>query len=128
MAMLSGKILLKTIKPIADRPLDEIIKTCGYVAPSGRLLRQQFYEALVVAKGFTLPQLARKPHTTTGSGVRGRQAAFCARVHGNGNIIVGSTYTRRMGLVPGQEFVIQVDLETGCIWLMPKDGQEFEVH
>lgn len=124
--MLSGRILLKAIKPIADQPLDDIIRTCGYVAPSGRLLRQQFYEALVVAKGFALPQQAGKRNGTSGGG-RGRQAAFCARVHGNGNIIVGSTYTRRMGLVPGQEFVIEVDQATGCIWLMPKDGQEFEV-
>lgn len=97
------------------------------MAPSGRLLRQQFYEALVVAKGFALPQQAGKRYSTSAGG-RGRQAAFCARVHGNGNIIVGSTYTRRMGLVPGQEFVIEVDQTTGCIWLMPKDGQEFEIH
>ena len=128
MGMLSGKVLLKKVKSIADRPLDEIVRTCGYVAPSGRLMRQQFYEALVVAKGFALPNVTRKNHTVPGQSGRGRQADFCARVHGNGNIIVGSTYTRRMGLVPGQEFVIQVDPETGSIWLMPKDGQEFEIH
>jgi hypothetical protein len=40
-------------------------------------------------------------------------------VHGNGNLLIGQAYTRRMGLEPGQEFRIELHKETGSIWLLP---------
>ena len=43
-------------------------------------------------------------------------------VHGNGNLLIGNAYTRRMGLEPGQEFKIEIHKETGSIWLLPLEG------
>jgi bifunctional DNA-binding transcriptional regulator/antitoxin component of YhaV-PrlF toxin-antitoxin module len=53
--------------------------------------------------------------------VKGRQAEFRTRVHGNGNLLIGSAYTRRLGLQPGQEFRIEIHAETRSIWLMPME-------
>jgi hypothetical protein len=50
---------------------------------------------------------------------KGRQAVFRTRVHGNGNLLIGQAYTRRMGLEPGQEFRIELHKESGSIWLLP---------
>ena len=52
-------------------------------------------------------------------GARGRQAEFRTRVHGNGNLLIGHAYTRRLGLEPGQEFKIELHRDSGAIWLLP---------
>ena len=118
--MLEGKALLDKARALSNRPEDQIARACGYVGPSGRLLKKSFYRALVEAKGYKLPS-----HTSNGSGggggARGRQAEFRTRVHGNGNLLIGHAYTRRMGLEPGQEFKIEIHQETGSIWLLPMD-------
>ena len=49
--MLVGKELLDKARALSNRPEDEIAKGCGYVGPSGRVLRKSFYKALVEAKG-----------------------------------------------------------------------------
>jgi len=117
--MLEGKALLDKARALSNRPEDQIARACGYVGPSGRLLKKSFYRALVEAKGYKLPS-----HTSSGSGgggTRGRQAEFRTRVHGNGNLLIGHAYTRRMGLEPGQEFKIEIHQDTGSIWLLPMD-------
>ena len=52
--MLVGKELLDKARSLSNRPEDEIAKGCGYVGPSGRVLRKSFYRALVEAKGYKL--------------------------------------------------------------------------
>ena len=119
--MLEGKALLEKARSLSNRPEDQIARACGYVGPSGRLLKKSFYRALVQAKGYALPSQSSgggKP----GSGTKGRQAEFRTRVHGNGNLLIGHAYTRRMGLEPGQEFKIEIHHETGAIWLLPLEG------
>ena len=112
--MLEGKALLDKARSLSNRPEDQIARACGYVGPSGRVLKKSFYRALVAAKGYTLPS------SSAGSGLsKGRQAEFRTRVHGNGNLLIGQAYTRRMGLEPGQEFRIELHRETGSIWLLP---------
>ena len=113
--MLQGKALLDRARSLSNRPEDQIARACGYVGPSGRVLKKSFYRALVEARGYTLPSSAAS------AGAKGRQADFRTRVHGNGNLLIGHAYTRRMGLEPGQEFRIEVHLETGSIWLLPMD-------
>ncbi len=115
--MLQGKALLDKARSLSNRPEDQIARACGYVGPSGRVLKKSFYRALVEAKGYKLPD-----HGGGGSGSKGRQAEFRTRVHGNGNLLIGQAYTRRMGLEPGQEFRIEIHRETGAIWLLPLDG------
>ena len=115
--MLEGKALLDKARSLSNRPEDQIARACGYVGPSGRVLKKSFYRALVEAKGYKLP--SQSGSSGGGSGTRGRQAEFRTRVHGNGNLLIGHAYTRRMGLEPGQEFRIEIHQETGSIWLLP---------
>ncbi len=119
--MLEGKALLDKARALSNRPEDEIARACGYVGPSGRVLRKSFYRALVSAKGYRLPSQA---NVTSASSSKGRQAEFRTRVHGNGNLLIGQAYTRRMGLEPGQEFRIELHRESGSIWLLPLDSQD----
>ena len=117
--MLVGQELLDKARALSNRREDEIARGCGYVGPSGRVLKKSFYRALVEAKGYTLPSAS-----TSGGGPRGRQAEFRTRVHGNGNLLIGHAYTRRLGLEPGQEFRIELHKDSGSIWLLPIDGTE----
>jgi hypothetical protein len=114
--MLVGQALLDRARALSNRPEDQIARACGYVGPSGRLLKKSFYRALVEAKGYALP---RSGAGGGGQGSKGRQADYRTRVHGNGNLLIGNTYTRRMGLEPGQEFRIELHPETRSIWLIP---------
>ena len=50
--MLVGKELLEKSKLLSKHSEDEIARGCGYVGPSGRVLRKSFYRALVEAKGY----------------------------------------------------------------------------
>ena len=50
--MLEGKELLEKAKLLSKKSEDEIAKGCGYVGPSGRILRKSFYRALIEAKGY----------------------------------------------------------------------------
>ena len=49
--MLEGKELLEKAKLLSKKSEDEIAKGCGYVGPSGRVLKKSFYRALIEAKG-----------------------------------------------------------------------------
>jgi hypothetical protein len=112
--MLEGKALLEKARSLSNCTEDVIARACGYISPTGRLLKKSFYRALVEAKGYKLGG-TNSPGQTS----KGRQADFRTRVHGNGNLLIGNAYTRRMGLQPGQEFRIQIHEETGSIWLLP---------
>ena len=118
-APLEGKELLDRARSLSNRPEDQIARACGYVGPSGRVLKKSFYRALVAAKGYSLPSSGM-----VGGLSRGRHADFRTRVHGNGNLLIGQAYTRRMGLEPGQEFRIELHRETGSIWLLPLEAEK----
>ncbi|MFQ6537551.1 MULTISPECIES: AbrB family transcriptional regulator [Aphanothece] len=121
--MLEGKALLDRARALSNQPDDQIARACGYVGPSGRVLRKSFYRALVAAKGYPVPGGLASAEVGGGH-AKGRQAEFRTRVHGNGNLLIGNAYTRRMGLQPGQEFRIEIHQETGSIWLLPLDDPE----
>ena len=119
--MLTGQELLNRARSLSNRSEDDIARGCGYVGPSGRVLRKGFYKALVEAKGYKLPS------ASSGGGTRGRQADFKTRVHGNGNLLIGHAYTRRLGLEPGQEFRIELRQDSRSIWLLPMNNEELKV-
>ena len=50
---------------------------------------------------------------------RGRQAEFKTKVHGNGNLLIGHVYTKKLGLEPGKEFKIDLKKESKIIYLIP---------
>ena len=54
-APLEGKALLDRARSLSNRPEDQIARACGYVGPSGRVLKKSSYRALVAAKGYVLP-------------------------------------------------------------------------
>lgn len=115
--MLAGEALLERARALSNQPEDQIARACGYVGPSGRVMKKSFYRALVAAKGFQMPD---GPSGGRGSGRgKGRQAEFRTRVHGNGNLLIGHAYTRRLGLEPGMEFRIEIHPENGSISLSP---------
>ena len=119
---LVGKALLDKARALSNRPEDQIARACGYVGPSGRLLKKSFYRALVEAKGCAVP--AGSSGGSTGGAGKGRQADYRTRVHGNGNLLIGHAYTRKLGLAPGDEFRIELHRETRSIWLLPVEEAE----
>ena len=115
--MLVGKELLEKSKLLSKKSEDEIAKGCGYVGPSGRVLKKSFYRALVEAKGYKLGNSgAGRPGNRSS---RGRQAEFKTKIHGNGNLLIGHAYTKKLGLIPGQEFKIDIKKDSKCICLIP---------
>ena len=104
--MLVGKELLEKSRSLSKKSENEIARGCGYVGPSGRVLRKSFYRALIEAKGFKLGNSGTGRPGNRSS--RGRQAEFKTKVHGNGNLLIGHAYTKKLGLEPGQEYKIDL--------------------
>ena len=115
--MLVGKELLEKSKLLSKKSEDEIARGCGYIGPSGRVLRKSFYRALIEAKGYKLGNNVQKRSGKRSS--RGRQAEFKTKVHGNGNLLIGHAYTKKLGLQPGQEFKIDIKKDSKIIYLIP---------
>ena len=115
--MLVGKELLAKSKLLSNKSEDEIARGCGYVGPSGRVLRKSFYKALIQAKGYKLSNSGGGRPGNRSS--RGRQAEFKTKVHGNGNLLIGHTYTKKLGLEPGQEYKIDLKKDSKIISLTP---------
>ena len=115
--MLVGKELLAKAKLLSKKSEDEIARGCGYVGPSGRVLRKSFYRALIEAKGYKLNHSGSGRPGNRSS--RGRQAEFKTKVHGNGNLLIGHAYTKKLGLEPGQEYKIDLKKDSKSISLIP---------
>ena len=115
--MLVGKELLEKSKLLSNKSEDEIARGCGYVGPSGRVLRKNFYRALIEAKGYKLSSSGAGRAGNRSS--RGRQAEFKTKVHGNGNLLIGHAYTKKLGLEPGQEYKIDLKKDSKIISLTP---------
>ncbi len=115
--MLVGKELLEKSKLLSKKSEDEIARGCGYVSPGGRILRKSFYRALIKAKGYKLSN--SNPGKLGNRSSRGRQAVFKTKVHGNGNLLIGHTYTKKLGLEPGQEYKIDLKKDSKTISLTP---------
>ena len=118
--MLEGKELLEKAKLLSKKSEDEIAKGCGYVGPSGRILRKSFYRALIEAKGYKIGNGRQGKNGNRAS--RGRQTEFKTKVHGNGNLLIGHAYTKKLGLEPGQEF--KIDLKKEFTSLQRKIGRK----
>lgn len=105
---LTGKALLqrvKELKEISNNPTRrELARLCGYSSATGkgetRINVAEFYEALLEAKGLNLG--------SESSQRRGREATFRVSVQKNGQILIGASYTKNMGLKPGDEFEVKL--------------------
>ncbi len=102
---LTGKALLQKVKELSHLPRREKAKRCGYYTigknNQTRVNLADFFEALLEAKGTSLSAEGSKDG-------RGREPTYRVSVHKNGQIVIGSTYTEKMGLKPGDEFEIKL--------------------
>lgn len=117
---LAGEELLKKVKELESLSKEEKAKACGYytVTKNGveRVNMMKFLNALIDAEGIELDTNAG----TNGRG--GRSASYRISVQSNGNLLIGSAYTKQMGLQPGDEF--EIGLGRKHIYLKQMDKEE----
>lgn len=101
---LTGEELVKKVKELGNLSREEKAKECGYytVTKNGveRVNMMKFLNALMDAEGIELDS------TVNGKGRGGRSASYRITVQSNCNLLIGSAYTKKMGLKPGDEFEI----------------------
>jgi hypothetical protein len=101
---LTGESLLVKVKSLGNLSKEEKAKKCGYytVTKTGveRVNMMKFLNALIDAEGIELDSSAN------GQGRGGRTASHRISVQSNNNLLIGSAYTKKMGLKPGDEFEI----------------------
>lgn len=101
---LTGEELLNKVKELENYSKEEKAKACGYytVTKNGveRVNMMKFLNALIDAEGIDLDS------TSHANGRGGRSASYRISVQSNGNLLIGSAYTKQMGLEPGDEFEI----------------------
>lgn len=102
---LTGKTLLQKVDQLSHLSRRELARQCGYVTQTKtgkqRVNLTGFYDAILAAKGMKLDPNASQDR-------RGREATYRARVHQNGQLIIGPAYTQRLGAEPGDEFEIKL--------------------
>ena len=103
---LTGKKLKAKVQALQGATKKEIAKACGYASntKSGqeRVNLASFYKALLEAEGMTFEA------EPSGRDGRGRTPTYRTTVHKNGTLLIGASYTREMGLNPGDEFVLSL--------------------
>jgi AbrB-like transcriptional regulator len=102
---LTGKALLQKVKELSHLPRRETARQCGYSSLTKsnrvRVNLTDFYDAVLSAKGIPLDPESAKDG-------RGREATYKVTVHKNLQMVIGSTYTKEMGLSEGDEFEIKL--------------------
>lgn len=119
---LTGEALLKKVKELGNLSREEKAKQCGYytVTKSGveRVNMMKFLNALIDAEGVELDG------KVAANGRGGRSASYRISVQANGNLLIGSAYTKQMELHPGDEF--EISLGRKHIHLKQVDGDDAE--
>jgi hypothetical protein len=103
---LIGEDLVKKVRELESLSKEEKARACGYytITKSNveRVNMMKFLNALIDAEGIELDS----KQTSNGRG--GRSASYRISVQSNGNLLIGSAYTKQMGLNPGDEFEISL--------------------
>ncbi|NJL49707.1 MAG: AbrB family transcriptional regulator [Leptolyngbyaceae cyanobacterium SM2_5_2] len=103
---LTGQELLQKVKELETLSKEDKAKACGYYtltkSGSPRVNMMKFMNALIEAEGIQLDS------SQNGNGRGGRSASYRITVQANGNLLIGSAYTKQMGLRPGDEFEISL--------------------
>lgn len=93
---LVGEELLQKVKELESLSKEEKAKACGYytLTKNGieRVNMIKFLNALIDAEGIELDS------TPSANGRGGRSASYRISVQSNGNLLIGSAYTKQMGL------------------------------
>lgn len=118
---LTGKALLKKVKEMEAESKEAKARACGYSsitkAGTSRVNMMKFLNALIEAEGIQLDG------TPSGPGRSGRSASYRITVQSNGNLLIGSAYTRQMGLQPGDEFEISLGRKHIRLKQIGEDGE-----
>ncbi|MEM6753028.1 MAG: AbrB family transcriptional regulator [Cyanobacteria bacterium P01_C01_bin.38] len=122
---LVGEDLLKKVKELENESKEDKAKQCGYytVTKNGieRVNMMKFLNALIDAEGIQLDS------SSGANGRGGRSASYRISVQSNGNLLIGSAYTKQMGLKPGDEFIITLGKKHIRLkQLDPEDLEELE--
>ncbi len=101
---LVGATLIDKVKELGNLSKEEKARECGYYTVTKnnveRVNMMKFLNALIDAEGIELDS------TSNGQGRGGRSASYRISVQSNGNLLIGSAYTKKMGLKQGDEFEI----------------------
>jgi len=104
---LTGEALLNKVKELGNLGREEKARACGYYSVSKdgseRVSMMKFLKALLDAEGIELDSKIKD-----GNGRGGRSASYRITVQANGNLLIGSAYTKQMDLNPGDEFEISL--------------------
>jgi AbrB-like transcriptional regulator len=104
---LKGEALLNRVNELEHLSREEKARECGYYTTmedgTERLNLMKFLNALIEAQGIDLDSRAGD-----GNGHGGRNASYRVSVQANGNLLIGSAYTKKMDLKPGDEFEISL--------------------
>ena len=102
---LEGQALLQKLEEIPNLSRREKARECGYVSATKdkepRVESGKFMSAVLAAKGIWLDTGSKKLG-------RGRETTYRIKVHQGGQILIGSVYTDKMGLKPGDAFEIKL--------------------
>lgn len=101
---LIGEELVQKVKELDNLSKEDKAKACGYytITKNGieRVNMMKFLNALIDAEGIQLDSIPNA------NGHGGRSASYRISVQSNGNLLIGSAYTKQMGLKRGDEFEI----------------------
>jgi hypothetical protein len=119
---LLGEELLKKVKELESESKEDKAKKCGYytVTKNGieRVNMMKFLNALIDAEGIQLDS------TPSANGRGGRSASYRISVQSNGNLLIGSAYTKQMNLKPGDEFLITLGKKHIRLRQVDPEGRE----
>ncbi|RUS94985.1 hypothetical protein DSM106972_091450 [Dulcicalothrix desertica PCC 7102] len=103
---LEGEALVSKVKEMPNSSKEEKAKACGYysVTKNGieRVNMMKFLNALLDAEEISFDTRSDE------HGHVGRSPNYRITVQSNGNLLVGSAYTKQLGLKPGDEFTINI--------------------
>lgn len=106
MGQLTGQELLQKVKELEHLGKEDKAKACGYYSlkqnGAERVSMMKFMNALLDAEGIHFDGHQNQ------NGRGGRSASYRITVQSNGNLLIGSAYTKQMSLKPGDEFEISL--------------------
>lgn len=123
---LTGEALVTRVKELGSLSKEEKARECGYytVTKNGieRVNMMKFLNALIDAEGIELDS------KQNGNGRGGRSASYRISVQSNGNLLIGSAYTKQMGLKEGDLFEISLGRKHIKLTQLDyeEDGEELE--
>ena len=119
---LTGPELIQKVKDLGALNKEDKARECGYFTETKngieRVNMMKFLNALIDAEGIDLDS------TLNGQVRGGRSASYRISVQSNGNLLIGSAYTKKMNLQAGDEFEITLGRKHIHLKQVDADGEE----